>query len=330
MDVQHRKGLIVLICILAVAAGLFIYQAVASSEAVYTVRTVSDRHSGSKRTGVYIPSNSIAVLYIEGVIEEANKTYNQQWLMDTISQLKYDSRNKGILLYIDSPGGAVYQADELYLALVDYGNSGKPVFAALGPMAASGGYYIACAAGKIYANRNTLTGSIGVIFGTSLDLTGLFEKYGIRMTTITAGKNKNMMNIDSPLTAEQKKIMQSIADEAYDQFTGIVAESRKMDIGDVVRLADGRIYTARQAVRNGLIDGTADFQETKDIMIEQEFGGIKYDFQDYRYEQQTSLYDYFFNIKNAFSFSPEAALPGFLANILENKYFYPAYYCPSL
>ncbi len=82
------------------------------------------------------------------------------------------------------------------------------------------------------------------------------------------------MNIDSPLTAEQKKIMQSIADEAYDQFTGIVAESRKMDIGDVVRLADGRIYTARQAVRNGLIDGTADFQETKDIFIEQEFSGI--------------------------------------------------------
>ena len=85
----------------------------------------------------------------------------------------------GIAVFIDSPGGTVYEADEAYLALQDYKTTGKPVYVYQGKLAASGGYYISCAAKKIYANRNSLTGSIGVISGSSYDLTGLFEKLGI-------------------------------------------------------------------------------------------------------------------------------------------------------
>lgn len=203
----------------------------------------------------------IAVLHIEGVIEELNDTYDQVWLINTIRSLKESSQNKGILLYIDSPGGGVYESDEVYLELMDYKTSGKPVWAYLGPMAASGGYYIASAADHITANRNTVTGSIGVIAGESVDLSELMEKYGIRITTFTAGANKNMLNINSPVTPEHAQIMQSIADEAYEQFVGIVAESRKKTTEEIKELADGRIYTAQQALKNGLIDSIHTFDQ---------------------------------------------------------------------
>lgn len=203
----------------------------------------------------------VATISIEGTIEEENQTYDQQWLLSTIDELKYDSNNVGIMLKINSPGGAVYESDEAYLALLDYKTSGKPIFAYFESMAASGGYYIGCAADKIYANRNTLTGSIGVIYGQHLDLSKLLEKYGIDFTTITAGENKNMGSFAEPLTSEQKKILQSIADECYEQFTGIVAESRKMDIENVKKLADGRVYTAKQALEKGLIDEISTYSE---------------------------------------------------------------------
>ena len=136
----------------------------------------------------------IAALYLEGVIEESNMSYNQEWLLSTIQDLKDDDANKGIALFVDSPGGAVYEADETYLALQDYRTTGRPIYVYQGSLAASGGYYISCAGNKIYANRNTLTGSIGIIMGTSLDLTDLMKTLGIKSETITSGKNKNMFN----------------------------------------------------------------------------------------------------------------------------------------
>ena len=171
------------------------------------------------------------------------------------------------MLFIDSPGGTVYEADEMYLALLDYKKStNRPVWAYFGSMAASGGYYIGCAADHILANRNTLTGSIGVLYGPAVDLTGLFDKYGIKMTTFKAGKNKNMLNYNSPVTEEHAAIMQSIVDEAYDQFTGIVAESRKISLYEVRQIADGRVYTANQALYNHLIDDICSYDSALDDM----------------------------------------------------------------
>ena len=213
----------------------------------------------------FLKSPYVSVIHITGVISEANKTYNQEWLLEQIENAKDDPNNRGILLKIDSPGGTVYESDEAYLALQKYKrDTDRPVFAYFGSLAASGGYYIACSADYIYANRNTLTGSIGVIAGESIDATGLLEKMGIKITTITAGKNKNMGNYNSVLTDEQRSIMQSIADEAYEQFTGIVARSRDMDIEEVKALADGRIYTAKQAQKNGLVDAVLSFEDAKD------------------------------------------------------------------
>ncbi len=228
----------------------------------------------------------ISVIYITGVISEENKTYNQKWLLKQIKNAKEDSNNRGILLKIDSPGGTVYESDEAYLALQDYKReTERPVYAYFCSLAASGGYYIGCSANYIYANRNTLTGSIGVIAGQSVDATGLLDKMGIKMTTITAGKNKNMGNYNAPLTQEQRAIFQSIADEAYEQFTGIVAEARDMSLSNVKKLADGRIYTAKQAKENGLVDAVCSFENAKDDIREdfdEEINFIEY---KYRYEE---------------------------------------------
>lgn len=210
----------------------------------------------------------VARLYITGVIEEANESYNQEWLLDTIEDLENDENNVGVMLVIDSPGGTVYEADEVYLALRKYKNAGKPIWAYFKSMAASGAYYISCAADTVYANRNTLTGSIGVIFGPTFDATAFLEKLGIKATSFTSGKNKGMLNFDKPVTEEQAQIMQSLVDECYEQFVSIVSQGRKKSLSEVRALADGRVYTASQAKDNGLIDGVGSLENAEDRMKE--------------------------------------------------------------
>lgn len=340
-----KQGIIIFSIILALLIAVGVYQAIKISSNSTRQNTVVEQSETREPREITATNNEnpstpvlsrlganayIAVVYIEGVIQAENETYNQSWLLDTIEDLTYDNDNKSILLYINSPGGGVYQSDEVYLALEDYkANSSKPVWAYMGPLAASGGYYIACAADTIYANRNTLTGSIGVVAGQSIDLTKLMDEYGIKMTTITAGKNKNMMNINSPLTAEQRAIMQSIADEAYDQFTGIVAESREMNIARVRELSDGRIYTAAQAEQNGLIDWIGSFENTILDMETNLFGGQSLDVQYYRPTYEKNLYDYFWNFATLFEeikISQEMRILDTLQNALPKNMEYPAYY----
>ena len=225
---------------------------------------------GTAMDGMTEAGDKIAVIKIEGTISaDDGYAYNQQWLLNTIEEVTNDGNYQGILLYMNTPGGSVYETDQVYLKLKNcQEETNKPIYVSMGPMCASGGYYIASVADEIYANRNALTGSIGIIMGSSIDLTQFLERYGIKVTTITAGANKNMFSFDEPVTEEQKAIMQSVADEAYDQFTQIIAQERQMDINQVVALADGRIYTAKQAKDNGLIDGIADYEETKAIMAQ--------------------------------------------------------------
>ncbi|MDD7201205.1 MAG: signal peptide peptidase SppA [Spirochaetales bacterium] len=213
-----------------------------------------------------------ARIFIEGIIEKDNDTYNQEWLLDTIDEIADKKRIMGILVHIDSPGGGVYQTDEVYKALLAYKKkTKKPVYAYFGSLAASGGYYIGLAADKIFANRNTLTGSIGVISARFLDASALLGKVGIKSEYIHTGRNKTMGDIATPPTQEQIAIMQRISDESYEQFTGLVAERRKLGIEKVRELADGRIYSAKQALEAGLIDEIADFKEACDS-IEKELG----------------------------------------------------------
>ena len=235
-----------------------------------------------------IATDYIAVLDIVGTISENDGyTYDQQYLLDSVEQIMEDHHNQGLILHIDSPGGAVHQIDELYLKLMDYKETtGRPVYAAIESYAASGGYYEACAADKIYANRNAITGSIGVIMGEFIDLSGLLDRLGVNVSYITSGANKSMGNSYQPLTEEQKAIYQSICNEYYDRFVKIVVEGRNLDEGTVRKLADGRIYSASQALQHGLIDGLESFDDTVSRMT----ADLGYDSIDVQYFQYTASY----------------------------------------
>ncbi len=271
MDPKTKKNLLTWLVIVAIVFGiavLFQFAAQKFGDWIGMEPDLPDRYP------------YIGVIYVEGTIIE-NQTdsfgipvgYQHQWTLDEINMLIEDDMNKGLIIFVDSPGGGVYESDELYLKLNEYKeNTGRPVYSAMGSMAASGGYYISAAADKIVANRNTWTGSIGVTIGTFYDISKFLEKNGIDTITITSGANKAMGSMTEPMSEEQKAIFQALVDECYDQFTGIVAEGRGMGIDKVKSIADGRIYTAKQALELGLIDavGTkqdaiADMQENYEL-----------------------------------------------------------------
>lgn len=237
--------------------------------AVILLGVACDQMESRSSTGQFadIKDDHISILYIDGTIGAddtdsiyGSGTYSQKWTLDRLDDAIHNPNNKGLILSINTPGGSVYETDEVYLKLKEYKKTGRPLYAAMGSMAASGGYYLSAPADKIVANRNCWTGSIGVTIGTVFDVSGFLEKNGIKTVTITSGKNKAMGSIVDPLTKEQKAIYQSLVDEAYEQFVGVVAQGRKMPVAQVKKLADGRIYTAKQALQNGLVDqvGTLD------------------------------------------------------------------------
>lgn len=220
----------------------------------------------------------IAVVPIEGTIQASSGTtglyaqsigYDHNLLMKYVDKLIDTNNNKGIILHLNTPGGTVYEADELYLKLMEYKEkTGRPVWAYMSNMCCSGGVYIASSADEQYANRNTTTGSIGVII-SNYDLSGLYKKIGIKEDNIVSAKNKDMGSSGKPMTSEQKEIYQAIVNETYEQFVEVVSEGRNMSIEDVKALADGRIYTAKQALDNGLIDGIKTSEEFDEYVKEQ-------------------------------------------------------------
>lgn len=218
----------------------------------------------------------VGIVRVEGTIGPSQSSsvfqsaegYDHNFTMNYIEQLMGSADNAGILLYVDSPGGTVYEADELYLKLMEYKEeTGRPVVAYFASEACSGGYYISMAADKIYANRNNWTGSIGVII-SMVNYKDLLDKWGIKKIDIASGKNKAMGSAGGELTEEQRAILQGLVDEAYEQFVGIVAEGRNLSVDKVKELADGRIYSAKQAYENKLIDQVGTYEEVMDALRE--------------------------------------------------------------
>ena len=245
-------------------------------------------------------ANNVEVIDIAGEIAESGSTYNQAFIEKRISVAKNDPNNVAIMLLVDSPGGTVYECDETYLALLDYKEeTGRPIYTYCESMCASAAYYISMASDEVVANRNSLVGSIGVITGQFVDATELLEKLGIDITTVHSGANKLMGQPYEKPTDEQIAIYQALSDETYDRFVGIVAEGRGMTEDAVRALADGRVYSAKQGVDNGLID---------DIMTQDEFDdhlrellGSDISFYHETYEPKTSslLWDFLNNAVSA-------------------------------
>lgn len=330
---KQHTGIIVFVIIAILAVASFVFERKKTGSNIdisitkdgettsITKNPASVFNKASKTKTQKSTQNYIAKIFITGVITEAGNTYDQKWLLSTIKDLKADDKNKGIILFINSPGGSVYETDEVYLELLDYKKT-KPVYAYFAGMAASGGYYMSCAADYVMANRNTLCGCIGVLCGQFTDLTGLMAKYGIKSETIHSGRNKNMGNYNEPVTDEQRAIMQSIADECYDQFTDIVADARGLSKNRTIELSDGRLYTAKQALANKLIDDIGSWEEIVEAMKRNEFENENYEIKDYEYKKDDSLYHLFMGMSKLHA---KSQLPDAIEKVISSDVKYPAY-----
>ncbi|MEO8581195.1 MAG: signal peptide peptidase SppA [Patescibacteria group bacterium] len=223
----------------------------------YPTRTVTS--GGSEKVAI-IPlsgdivaedTNNDPLAFSSGVIS-AKK------VIPLLDHVMNDDEIKAVVLKVNSPGGGVVASDEIYRKVKEL-KAKKPVIVSFGDMAASGGYYISAGATEIIANPATITGSIGVI-AQFPQYNDLLNKLGVQMRTIKSGEFKDIGSPQRPMTDSEKQIFQSMINEAYDQFVHAIADGRNMDEAKVRQIADGRIYTGKQAKENGLVNelGTVD------------------------------------------------------------------------
>ncbi len=190
---------------------------------------------------------AVGVIDLEGPIFDVRDELKQ------VMSFTANSSVKAIVVHINSPGGAVAPSQELFEELKKSRRKGKKVVVSMDSVAASGGYYVACAADEIYANPGTITGSIGVI-AEFPNLEGLMDKVGIKFETIKTGKYKDTGSSFRPMTEDEHALIQEMLMDVYDQFVEAVAEGRGMSIEEVKKYADGRVFSGRQALEYGFVD----------------------------------------------------------------------------
>ena len=217
--------------------------------------------------GKIAKSDKIAIINIESIITQSSNTVRQ------IKKYADDKSIKAIVLRIDSPGGGVAPSQEIYSEILNVRkNSNKIVVTSMGNLAASGGYYIACASDKIVANPGTLTGSIGVIM-TFSNIEELMKKIGLKTEIIKSGEFKDIGSPMREFTEKEKKLLQGVIDDVYDQFVNAVSVGRSIAVQKVKELSDGRIFTGRQAFEIGLVDKLGSLEEA--IKLAAELVGIE-------------------------------------------------------
>ncbi len=213
-----------------------------------------------------LPGNAVAIVYVEGPIvigdsgSGASQSAFSETLVRNLQNVASNSDIRAVVLRIESPGGSVVASREIYDAVLAVRAKGKPVVASMGEVAASGGYYVAAGADKIYAEPATMTGSIGVI-SIFPNMKGLADKVGVEMIIVKSGPHKDESYGFRDLSEEERQTWQQVIDEAYEDFAGVVAAGRHMEIDAVKKLGDGRIYTGNQAKANGLVDEIGNLDE---------------------------------------------------------------------
>ena len=215
--------------------------------------------------------NRIAVIDVKGTITSDSDSFgsliaNSKQIVKLIRAAKDDDSVKAIIIDLDTPGGEVTASDEIYHELK---LCGKPVVAMMNTLAASGGYYVACGANRIVANKFTMTGSIGVIIST-VDVSQLLDWAKVKPEFYTSGKMKAMLNPALPTTEEEAKVVQTLVMDAYKEFAGIVAEARNIPLEKITQgeLGDGRVFDGEQALANGLVDQIGYFTTAEDAALE--------------------------------------------------------------
>ena len=210
-------------------------------------------------------ADKVALVRIEGPIIDSKNP------IDEINEYVKDPSVKAIVLRVDSPGGGVAPSQEIYEE-VRKAVAKKKIVVSMGSLAASGGYYISAPASRIVANPGTLTGSIGVIMEIP-NFEGLMNKVGVKTEVIKSGRHKDLASVFRGIGREEREILQGVLDDVHDQFIKAVAEGRKMVPDQVRKLADGRIFTGKQAVGIGLVDELGNLDDA--IKVAAKLAGIK-------------------------------------------------------
>jgi protease IV len=224
--------------------------------------------SGDRRTSgpLVVGGGNVALVKIEGLL------VNSEDVVEELTDYSEDSSIKAIVLRIDSPGGGVVASQEIYNAVKNAKKGGKKIVASMGTVAASGGYYVAAAADKIVANPGTLTGSIGVKMEFA-SVEKLLEKIGVKGMVVKAGEYKDIGSPYRDMTDHEKQLIQGVIDDVHSQFIEAVSEGRGLPAEDVKAIADGRIFTGRQALALKLVDRLGDLADS--IRLAGTLAGIK-------------------------------------------------------
>ncbi len=221
---------------------------------------VSRKHSTGISWG-----DKVGVVKIEGIILDSQEA------IEDLQRFKKNRSVKAVVLRVDSPGGAVGPAQEIF-GEVKKVCEDKPVVVSMGSVAASGGYYVAAPASWVVANPGTITGSIGVVMDFT-NIEDLFKWMKIKHETIKSGEMKDVGSPYREMTEKERKYLQQVVGDVHLQFKEAVAEGRKMDMKAVQELADGRIFTGRQAMELGLVDQLGNMSDAIDKAAE--LAGIK-------------------------------------------------------
>ena len=221
--------------------------------AIFLVTIVTIEALLGQNMSLRMPGARVGLVRIQGVIADSRP------LLEDLDQLDRDPGVKALVLRIESPGGGVAASQEIYERLVDLRDGGLPIVASMGAVAASGGYYIACTADTIVANPGTLTGSIGVVMSFA-NAEELLDKIGLGFDVVKSGDFKDVGSWSRQMTSDERAMLQETIDDIHSQFVEVVSRERRLPIDEVAELADGRIFSGRQAVAVGLVDtlGTLD------------------------------------------------------------------------
>ncbi|MFH0800710.1 MAG: signal peptide peptidase SppA [Pseudomonadota bacterium] len=251
---MRHKGLVIAIIFVLLIAGAFLFGMVLFMA------------GGSGGVSSVMPfGGGVGIITVDGAIVSADDT------VDEIDRFRKNDSVRSVVLRIESPGGSVAASQEILEAVRRLAGK-KPVVASMGSVAASGGYYIACGAKKILANPGTITGSIGVRMEHVM-IGDLLQWAKIKHETLKSGRLKDLASMDRLMTAEERQVLQGMLDDIHGQFKEEVAKARSLELKKVDEIADGRIYTGRQALELGLVDAMGGLSEA--VKMAAEMGGIK-------------------------------------------------------
>lgn len=239
---MRNRNSIVILCIilLPVLAGVMV--------------AIFSGHAGSSSLSFSRQTKKIGLVKIIDVIISSEEYVRQ------LEELRKDDEIAGVILRIDSPGGAVAPSQEIYQEVMRYKEANKSLIVSMGNVTASGGYYIASPASKIFSNPGTITGSIGVIFHFP-QYYKLLDKIGVKINTIKAGEFKDIGNPNREMSEKEKQYLQQLLDNTQEQFIHDVSVARSLDMQKLRSIANGKIYTGSQALALGLVDSMGGFSD---------------------------------------------------------------------